>query len=159
MTTRKAANGAPAARRPSRARAALAIAEPGVLNLDAIADEAAGHLFEFTLAGRAWHLRSMQDMDFRVAEAADSGELSAVRAAIQDGLQPKEDWDEFETKRLSLGQLTALFQSWREFSGVAEGDSGASSRNLGSAGTQSSQISSVADARSASSSRRTKGSA
>lgn len=96
-------------------------------DLDAVEAEASGEPFEFTFGGRTYTLPHLKDIDRRVLDAADQGDIAAMKEAFRTGLGS--DYAEFDAKPMKLGSLDALFRAWTEHSGLTPGESRASTRS------------------------------
>jgi hypothetical protein len=112
-------------RSPRSAKTASAAKE--AFDLDAVEAEVAGDPFEFTFGGRPYSLPHLQDVDRTVLNAADQGDLEAMKAAFRSGLG--DDFDEFDAQPMKLRSLNALFEAWLEHSGLKPGESQASTRS------------------------------
>lgn len=98
-----------------------------VFDLDAVEAEAAGEPFEFVFAGRTWTLPHLHDIDRKLLNAADQGDIAAMREAFRTGLG--DDYTEFDAQPMKLRSLDALFRAWTEHSGLNPGESQASTRS------------------------------
>lgn len=96
-------------------------------DLDAVEAEASGEPFEFTFGGRTYTLPHLKDIDRRVLDAADQGDIAAMKEAFRTGLG--DDFEEFDAQPMKLGTLDALFRAWTEHSGLQPGESRASTRS------------------------------
>lgn len=108
-------------------RAAKANPAKQPFNLDAVEAESAGEPFEFTFAGRTWTLPHLKDIDRRFLNAADQGDVAAMREAFKVGLG--DDYEDFEAQPMKIRSLDALFRQWTEHSGLKPGESPASTRS------------------------------
>jgi hypothetical protein len=94
-------------------------------DLDAVAAEAAKAPLNFRWQGQSWTLKHMSQIDWRVLEAAQSGDLSAIRQAFEYGMG-KEQAARFELVDQDATPMVKLFERWTEHAGVTEGESSAS---------------------------------
>lgn len=134
-----------AARSTPRAAAARKLApaavgpiddDDDVLDLDAVRAQARQESTAFIKAGRRYELAPLQSLDYRTVQAADSGDVEAVRAAIKDGLG-EEQWEHFDLQATSIGELDVLFKRWLKKSGLSTGESAASPASLTGTATRS----------------------
>jgi hypothetical protein len=139
-----------AARSTPRAAAARKLApaavdpidDDDVLDLDAVRAQARQSSTPFVKGGRRYELAPLQSLDYRTVQAADSGDVDAVRAAVKDGLG-EEQWEHFDREATSIGELDALFKRWLSKSGLSQGESAASSASLTGTATRSRRTSSA----------------
>src|SRR5690606_18290310 len=109
------------------------------------AAEAAKEPFRFVFSGREWRLLHMSEIDWRVIERADSGNISAIREAFHAGFGCVHDGDtaihsdihsdqatEFDRLHQGITAMTILFRRWAAHAGLAEGESQASPASSGS---------------------------
>ena len=100
-------------------------AQPGpVFDLDAVEREARREPFVFRLKGRTFTLPHMADLDHKVLLAVDEGDAAAMTAALQAGLAGR--YAEFSQLPLSLSGVKTLIEAWMRHSGLAVGESPAS---------------------------------
>ena len=106
-----------------------------VYDLDVVAAEVAKEPFRFRFGGQEWALSHLSDIDWRIVERADTGELAAVRQAVHAGLGCVHDREtaehsdkaaEFDKLPQPLSAMTALFRRWLKHAGLREGESSAS---------------------------------
>lgn len=128
--TRGARTAPTAARKAAAARGARAAAPVGGTDLDAVQSTAVDAAHPFKLGGVWYHLLPLQHLDYRIVEMADTGDASAVRVALQAGLIEKDEWPTIDAAALSIAQLDRLFRDWLSASGLAPGDSEASSQSF-----------------------------
>lgn len=111
-----------------------------VFDLDAAADEAAKEPFRFSYKGRQWQLSHMSEVDWRVVENADSGEIGAIREAFHAGFGCVHDGEnithteqavEFDRQHQGITAMTILFGKWMKHAGLREGESAASPTSSG----------------------------
>lgn len=98
-----------------------------VFDLDAVEAEAAGEPFSFVFGGRTYTLPHLHDIDRKLLNTADQGDIAAMREAFKTGLG--DDYEEFEAQPMKLRSLEALFRAWTEHSGLQPGESQASTRS------------------------------
>lgn len=115
-TTKAAANG--------QASSTIATAD-APFDLDAVEAEVKREPFVFTLGGRQWTLPHMEDMDRQIIHHIDQGNQKLAREAIRLGLG-EDVYAEFDELPLSLGGVDKLFEAWMRHSGMASGNSQAS---------------------------------
>lgn len=112
---------------PTAARKARS-AGPAVevsLDLDAVQAEGAGDPYTVRLGGQVYELPSLEDLDWALIEAADTGDTKAIRVCIKAALG--DDADAFLENRLTIRGLTQFFTGWLQHSGLAPGESDGSS--------------------------------
>lgn len=105
-------------------------------DLDAAHAAATRDPFPFTWKGKPYTLKPLGDLGLDAIEAADTGEASAIRAAIVDGFEDPAAAEAFLASKPGITALTILFEQWLEHSGLAPGESGPSSGNSESTVTQ-----------------------
>jgi hypothetical protein len=125
--------------------------DDGVFNLNAVAAEAQADPFVFEYGpavegdpdGNVWQLAPILDLDYRLVERADSGEVEAVRQVISDRMEAAEQgqWKRFDRLDLGIGLLDKLFAAWLDHNGLKPGESRRSSTSSGATGTRSRQAS------------------
>lgn len=107
-----------------------------VLDLDALDGEAKP--FPFIMGGEKFELCDLNDLDIRVVNAADSGDVEAIKNAIRYGLgdTPDEDmvdgqevdedareaWEMFNANRLTIRKADRLFRAWLANSTLEQGE-------------------------------------
>jgi hypothetical protein len=79
-------------------------------DLDAVAAEAAKAPLNFRWQGESWTLKHMSQIDWRVLEAAQSGDLSAIRKAFEYGMG-KEQAARFELVDQDATPMVKLFSA------------------------------------------------
>ena len=95
-----------------------------VFDLDVIEREARREPFPFRLKGRVFTLPHMRGLDRKVLAAVDEGDAAAMTAALQEGLGNR--YTEFDGLPLSIDGTKQLFEAWMAHSGLAPGESQAS---------------------------------
>ena len=95
-----------------------------VFDLDAVEREARREPFPFRLKGRVFTLPHMAGLDRKILSAVDEGDAAAMIAALQEGLGNR--YAEFDRLPLSLDGTKQLFEAWMRHSGLAAGESPAS---------------------------------
>lgn len=115
----------PTAGGPARGR-------PGVFDLDAAVADAMGDDFLFSYQTEEWALSHPGTVDYRDAEAADGGDLEAVRVVIAVAMGAEWDpareqyagqqWDAFDKLSMPSVGLDRLFRAWMAFYGIAPGE-------------------------------------
>lgn len=120
--------------RAPRAAARPAYAQPaGELDLDAVSVGAAARAYPFRLGGVSYRLLCLEDLPIEVAEAADTGDIGAVRQAIECGLVGNEDgaaYESFMSAKPGIRQLVMLFEGWLAHSQAKPGESAPSPQNF-----------------------------
>ena len=121
--------------------------DDGVFNLNAVAAEAQADPFVFEYGpavdndpdGNVWRLAPILDLDYRLVERADGGEVDAVREVISDRMEAAEpgQWKRFDRLDLGIGLLDKLFAAWLDHNGMKPGESRPSSTRSGATGTRS----------------------
>lgn len=121
--------------------------EDGVFNLNAVAAEAQQDPFVFEYGppvdgdpdGNVWRLAPILDLDYRLVERADGGEVEAVREVISDRMETAEQgqWKRFDKLDLGIGLLDKLFAAWLDHNGLKPGESRRSSTSSGATGKRS----------------------
>lgn len=100
--------------------------QPFDFNLDAVKAEAELRPFRFHWGGRRFEMQHMEALDvWPLMEAAEGGDMAATRGIFQQALG--DEWADFRKEPMPQFKLKALFKAYRDFCGVAEGESGASS--------------------------------
>jgi hypothetical protein len=94
-------------------------------DLDAAAAESAKAPLRFRWKGESWSMKHMSSVDWRIIEAANSGEFTLIRKAFSAAMG-KEQFERWEEVDQDLDAVTMLFTRWREHAGVTEGESPAS---------------------------------
>ena len=98
---------------------------PGkVFDLDAVEREARRDPFPFKLKGRVFTLPHLAGLDRKILSAVDEGDAAAMTAALREGLGSR--YAEFDRLPLSLDGVKQLFEEWMRHSGLAVGESPAS---------------------------------
>lgn len=96
---------------------------PVALDLDAIEP---GEPYAFRFLGDVWTICDLGDLDMEIIGAADTGDLEAIKTAIQYGFmaidETGERGTEFASHPLSIRKATALFEGWLEHSGLRPGE-------------------------------------
>jgi hypothetical protein len=99
--------------------------QPFDFNLDAVEAEVDLTPFRVHFGGRRWEFAHMQELDaWDLIEAAESGELAAVKGAMELALG--DQWKEFRKIRMPQYKLMPLFNAWRDHCGIKPGESPAS---------------------------------
>lgn len=96
-----------------------------VFDLDAYVAEHRKDPYLFRYGGQDFELPHAADVDWRVTEAADLGNVDAIRALFRRGLGP-EQWERFEALPQPAKPMGELFRRWQAHSGVKPGESQAS---------------------------------
>ncbi|WP_433651028.1 hypothetical protein ACQP2C_32465 [Micromonospora zamorensis] len=102
-----------------------------VFDLDAYVAEHRKEPYAFHYGGQDFELPHAQDTDWRVAEAADQGDVDAIRTLFRLGLGA-EQWARFEKLPQPAGAMGELFRRWQAHSGTKPGESPASPSSSGS---------------------------
>lgn len=120
-------------------------------DLDAYAAEARRAPFTFRYGGRSWELAHMADVDWRVIERADQGEISAIREALHAGFGCVHEGDTaavhtdqalaFDRLPQPLRIMNRLFDQWLKHAGLEPGESPASPDSSASTAGQSKRVS------------------
>jgi hypothetical protein len=106
------------------------VVEDDEFDLDAVAAEAAKAPLRFKWKGEHWHLKHMSQIDWRIVELAQAGDLEAIRKAFEYGMG-KEQAGRFEQVEQDAEPMVKLFARWTEHAGVSEGESSASAGSSG----------------------------
>jgi hypothetical protein len=96
-----------------------------VFDLDAYVAEHKQTPYRFRYCGETWELPHGVDTDWRVTEAADKGNVEAIRTLFRLGMGP-EQWERFEALPQPAGGMGELFRRWQAYAGVKPGESPAS---------------------------------
>lgn len=96
-----------------------------VFDLDAYVTEHRQQPYRFRYGGQTWELPHSADIDWRVTEAADQGNIDAIRTLFQRGLGP-DQWERFEQLPQPAAAMGELFRRWQAHAGVRPGESPAS---------------------------------
>lgn len=96
-----------------------------VFDLDAVAAEATGAPLRFTYRGQEWTLAHMTGVDWRIIDAANEGDMEAIRKAFRYGMG-EEQATRFDEVPQTIAAMTALFRRWLKHNGLTEGESEAS---------------------------------
>jgi hypothetical protein len=96
-----------------------------VFDLDAYVAEHRQEPYRFRYGGQQWELPHAADTDWRVIEAADQGDVEAIRTLFRRGMGP-EQWARFEELPQPAKPMGELFRRWQAHSGVRPGESPAS---------------------------------
>ncbi len=97
-----------------------------VFDLDAYIHANRKPPFRFRLGGQPFEMPgSPQDIDWRVTEAADLGNVQAMQALFERGLgaEQKERFDKLQQPTGAMGEL---FRRWQAHAGIKPGESPAS---------------------------------
>jgi hypothetical protein len=107
-----------------------ATAGTSALNLDTLGGSV--DPYPFVLGGQTYELSDLNDLPIDLIEAADTGDVQAIRNAIRYGLGDdgtpdaaelgKANWLMFSSNRLTIRQANALFVGWLEHSGLKQGE-------------------------------------
>jgi hypothetical protein len=101
--------------------------QPFDINLDAVKAEVDLTPWRVNWNSRRWTFAHMQDLNvWSLLEAAEGGDVRAMIGVFKAALGD-EQWAEFRKIQLPQYKLKALFDSYRDYSGLAEGESVASS--------------------------------
>ncbi|MCR8574672.1 hypothetical protein ACIPXV_02760 [Streptomyces libani] len=101
--------------------------QPFDFNLDAVQAEVDLTPWRVHWAGRRWEFDHMQNLDvWPLMEAADAGDVEAIMGIFRTALGA-EQWAAFRKEPLPQYKMKALFDEYRKYSGLAEGESAASS--------------------------------
>lgn len=115
--------------------------DPDVFDLNAAAAEAKHEAFHFKYGPKdeVWALAPILDIDYRDLEAADSGDVEAVRDVLCDRMEAHEEgqWQQFDELDLPVGVLDQLFRAWLKHNGLQPGESLRSSEKSGRTGGRS----------------------
>lgn len=96
-----------------------------IFDLDAYVAEHRKAPYRFRYGGQMWELPHAADTDWRVNEAADQGDVEAIRTLFRRGMGP-EQWERFEELPQPSGGMGELFRRWQAHWGVKPGESPAS---------------------------------
>lgn len=96
-----------------------------VFDLDAYVAEHRKTPYHFRYGGQYFELPHASDTDWRVAEAADMGNVEAIRALFRRGLTAPQ-WERFDALPQPAGAMGELFRRWQAHSGTKPGESPAS---------------------------------
>ncbi|WP_030569570.1 hypothetical protein [Streptomyces aureocirculatus] len=114
------------ATKPAPAKTARQDDQPFDFNLDAVKAEVDLTPWRVHWNDRRWEFAHLQDLDvFELMAAAERGEVGAMLGVFEAALG--EQFPEFRKIRLPQYKLQALFDAYRKFCGMAEGESQASS--------------------------------
>lgn len=97
-----------------------------VFDLDDYIAENTKEPYRFKRGGQQFHLPHFSDIDWRVAEGAESGDVSALRRIFRLGLGD-DQWAEFEKHPQPAGAIGELFRRWQKHAGLKPGESQGSS--------------------------------
>lgn len=115
--------------------------EHDVFDLNAAAAEAKKEAFHFKYGpdDQLWALAPILDIDYRELQAADEGDVEAVRDVLCDRMEAYEEgqWDQFDKLDLPVGTLDQLFRAWLKHNGLQPGESLRSFEKSGSTGGRS----------------------
>jgi hypothetical protein len=138
-----------------------------VFNLDAAVADAMSDEFVFEYQGGEWSMTHPGSVDYRDAEAADGGDVAAVRVVIATAMGAERDpdsgefygeqWDEFDKLDLPTVGLDRLFRAWLAHYGVNPGELPGSAARFGATAVPSNRRSRRTGSNSARSSRRAAG--
>lgn len=106
------------------------VVEDDEYDLDAVAAEAAKAPLRFRWQGQSWTLKHMSQIDWRIVELAQAGNLEAIRKAFEYGMG-KEQAARFDQVEQDAEPMVKLFNRWTEHAGVTEGESSASATSSG----------------------------
>lgn len=95
-----------------------------VFDLDAYVAEHRQAPYRFRYGGQDFELPHASDTDWRVTEAADQGNIEAIRTLFRRGLG--DQWERFEQLPQPAKPMGELFRRWQAHSGVKPGESPAS---------------------------------
>ncbi len=141
----------------------------GVFDLDAAVADAMGDVFPFVYKGEEWEMTHPGSVDYRDAEAADGGDVEAVRVVIavamgaerretNDGVEyVGEQWAEFDRLEMPTVGLDRLFRAWLQHYGVKPGELPGSAARFGGTAAPSNRASRRSGSSSPRSSRRAGG--
>lgn len=96
-----------------------------VFDLDGYVAENMAEPYRFTYHSREWELPHLSWIDLRVTEAADKGDLAAIRELFRVGLGESQ-WADFNELPQPSAAMGELFRRWRAHAGLAPGESQAS---------------------------------
>ncbi|MEU7771222.1 hypothetical protein AB0C44_07840 [Micromonospora taraxaci] len=96
-----------------------------VFDLDAYVAEHRKEPYRFRYGGQDFELPHAQDTDWRVAQAADQGDVEAIQTLFRRGFGP-EQWERFDALPQPAGAMGELFRRWQAHSGTKPGESPAS---------------------------------
>lgn len=96
-----------------------------VFDLDAYVVEHRQTPYRFRYGGQDFELPHASDIDWRVSEAADLGNVEAIRILFRRGMSP-DQWERFEALPQPAKPMGELFRRWQAHSGVKPGESPAS---------------------------------
>ena len=108
----------------------LTVVPDDEFDLDAVAAEAAKAPLRFKWQGQSWTLKHMSQIDWRIIELAQEGNLDAIQKAFKYGMGT-EQAARFEEVEQDAEPMVKLFQRWTEHAGVTEGESSASAGSSG----------------------------
>ncbi|MGW3888886.1 hypothetical protein ACWD69_09365 [Micromonospora chokoriensis] len=93
-----------------------------VFDLDAYVQANRKPPFKFRFGGQSFEMPgSPQDIDWRVTEAADMGNVEAMRALFKRGLG-KEQLQRFDDLQQPTGAMGELFRRWQAHAGIKPGE-------------------------------------
>ncbi|MGW1059358.1 hypothetical protein [Micromonospora rubida] len=126
-----------------------------VFDLDAYVAEHRKDPYPFRYGGQDFELPHAADTDWRVTEAADQGDVEAIRTLFRRGFGP-EQWERFEALPQPAGAMGELFRRWQAHAGVKPGESPASPSSSASTARPSTRRSAGTTARRSAGSSRAK---
>lgn len=88
-------------------------------DLDAVANEAQNEPFKFKFGGQEYSIPCKEDVDTRVAEAIEKGDLYLAFSYL---LGP-DQYDRFHAEPLPARKAVALLEAWSSHNGISLGDS------------------------------------
>lgn len=126
-----------------------------VFDLDAYVAEHRQTPYRFRYGGQTFELPHASDTDWRVTEAADKGNVEAIRTLFRRGMSP-EQWERFEQLPQPAKGMGELFRRWQAHAGMKPGESPASPGSSESTARPSTRRSAGTTARRSASSSRAK---
>lgn len=87
--------------------------------------------YVFTYGEHRFELPHFSDVDWRAAEAAESGNIAALREIFKVCFGP-DQWADFEPLPQPSGAMGELFRRWQKHAGVKPGESRGSAGSSGS---------------------------
>lgn len=105
-------------------------------DLDAAVAEQAKSPLGFRWKGQSWKLKHPSSVDWRIIEAATSGDIDAIRKAFEYGMG-KEQAARFDKVEQDMDAMTILFRTWLDHAGTSQGESPASADSSASTEKQS----------------------
>jgi hypothetical protein len=102
-----------------------------LFDLDDYIAENAKEPYRFKRGGQTFSLPHFSDVDWRIAEAAESGQVGALREIFRRSFG-EDQWAEFENYPQPSGAIGELFRRWQKHAGLKPGESQGSAGSSGS---------------------------